>query len=411
MNDEQKRTLGLLLPNAIPDPGLIVQRGKLPEQLLAEIVPSDTTKLLVAGQRGMGKTTELRRLSGLLADSEFVAVFLQFGAQPSITHSGLIRAMAEALLLHPASKLDAKAFEHIEEWYMKEELTRVVEESSGGEASLGGNYVVLGAKGKIAHKSSRKSKKTKKVIKDIRELMDRFNQMIQRVRKKSGKRVVFIVDDIDKVQDAPSIENTFIHSSHLIDKIDCPCLFTVPITYATSSYLRIAALPYNGIYRVPAVDLFNQQGQRNTDNFDFMRKVFSLRMPFNPIPQSLQDLVFERSGGVLIDAMRMLRCVCKRAILDPRLVIDEHVIEEEFQRLVDDYKFVFDKTALWQKLSAMCRASDKQIIMTDDALPDLLYKMIVIEYWDKQMWFDLHPAARALYKIHAAVIDDALRTR
>jgi hypothetical protein len=49
--------------------------------------------------------------------------------------------------------------------------------------------------------------------------------------------------------------------------------------------------------------------------------------------------------------------------------------------------------------------------MTDDALPDLLYKMIVIEYWDKKLWFDLHPAARALYRDHAEVIDNALRSR
>src|SRR5690348_9959386 len=106
MNAEQRESLSLLLPNAVPNPSLIVPRGKLPEQLLADIVPSDTTKLLVAGQRGMGKTTELRRLETRLGESDFVAVFLQFGAQPFITHSGLIRAMAHALVSHPESKLD-----------------------------------------------------------------------------------------------------------------------------------------------------------------------------------------------------------------------------------------------------------------------------------------------------------------
>ena len=66
MTDDQKKTLCLLLPNVVPDSRLIVPRGKLPEQLQAEILPSDTTKILVAGQRGMGKTTELRRLTGFL---------------------------------------------------------------------------------------------------------------------------------------------------------------------------------------------------------------------------------------------------------------------------------------------------------------------------------------------------------
>jgi len=410
MTDDQKKTLGLLLPNAIPDSGLIVPRGKLPAQLHADIEPSDTTKLLVAGQRGMGKTTELRRLTALLQDSDYLPVFLQFGAQPSITHAGLIRAMGEALLLHRFSKLNVKSFQHFQEWYLREEVTHVVEEGTRGEAGLGGEYVVFSAKGKLEHKSSRKTKKIQKVAKDTRELIIRFNRLIQEVRKRTGKRVVFIVDDIDKVQDSSSIDNTFIHASHFIGEIDSPCIFTVPITYATSSYLRIAALPYTGIYRVPAVELLDPQGQRNHQAFEFMRKVFTLRMPFNPIPQPLFDKVLEYSGGVLIDAMRMFRCICKRVILEPELAVNEQVVLEEFQRLVDDYKFVFDKPSLWQKLSVMCKAVDKQIIMIDDALPELLYKMIVIEYWDRKVWFDLHPAARALYGQHQQVIDNAVRS-
>ena len=140
-----------------------------------------------------------------------------------------------------------------------------------------------------------------------------------------------------------------------------------------------------------------------------MRKVFQLRMPFQPIPSILLDKVLVNSGGVLIDAMRMLRGICKRAVLEPGLIIDDDVIEEEFQRLVDDYKFVFDKPVLWRKLAFMCKATDKQIIMTDDTLPELLYKMIVIEYWDKKLWFDLHPAARKLYAQCDQVIEQALR--
>ena len=411
MTGEQKKTLGLLLPSAVPDSSLIVPRGKLPEQLQAEILPSDTTKILVAGQRGMGKTTELRRLTELLEDSAFLPIFLQFGAQPCITHAALLGSMAEALLLNPSSKLDVKSFKHFQDWYLLEKITSIEEEDSEGHASIGGNYIVLSAKGQIHRKSSRKTTRRKTVIKDTRELMTRFNNLVQKVRAATGKRVVFVVDDIDKVQDASSIENTFIHASHFISQIDCPCIFTVPITYATSSYLRIAALPYTGIYRVPAVELFDPKGQKNETAFEFMRKVFKLRMPFNPIGSHLFDKVLECSGGVLIDAMRMMRCICKRVILEPELVVDEAIVEEEFQRLIDDYQFVFDKPSLWQKLSAMCTAGDKQAIMTDDALPELLYKMIVIEYWDKKLWFDLHPAARKLYQQNANVIDNVLRPR
>lgn len=406
MNEKQKKTLELLLPYAGKESELVVPRGKLPEQLCAEIVPSDTAKLLVAGQRGMGKTTELKRLINQLGTSDFVPVFLQFGAQPTISHAGLIYAMGQALFVHPQSKLDEKSFRLFQEWFALEEVSVSVEEGSEGEAGIGGSYVILEAKKKIARKSTRKNQKTHKVVKDTRDLLKSFNNLIQKARKNSGKRIVFVVDDIDKIQDSSSIENTFIHSAHFIGQIDCPCIFTVPVTYATSSYLRIATLPYT-IYRVPAVELLDAKGNRNEAAFDFMRKVFRLRMPFNPIPEPLLDKVLEYSGGALIDAMRMLRGLCKRAILEQRSVIDSVAVEEEFQQLVDDYQFVFDKPALLQRLTKLCKSSDKQVI-ADETLTDMLYKMIVIEYREKRLWFDLHPAARRLYEQNAQIIDSTV---
>ena len=71
----------MLHPNFAAEPTMIVPRGTLPEQLLAEIESSSNGKFLVAGQRGMGKTTELRRLLDLLNKGPFLPLFIQFGAQ------------------------------------------------------------------------------------------------------------------------------------------------------------------------------------------------------------------------------------------------------------------------------------------------------------------------------------------
>jgi len=411
MTPDQKKTLELLLPNAIPTMKLIVPRGNLPEQLHAEIFPSDSAKLLVAGQRGMGKTTELRRLVELLSGSEFLSIFLQFGAQESISQAGLVFAMAQSLYNDAGSKLDKKAFEQFLQWYDVEETAFETEEGVEGSAAIGGDLLFLKAKGGVKRKSGTKNKKTRRTVRDIRDLLNRFNQLIDKSRGASKKRVVFVVDDIDKVQDASSIENTFIHAAHFIGQISCPCIFTVPITYATSTYLRIATLPYTGIHRVPAVELVDQNGKLNAEAFEFMRKVFKLRMPFNPVTDVLLDKVLRNSGGVLIDAMRMLRGICKSKVLEPGLSVDDALIDAEFQKLVDDYKFVFDRPALWQKLSNFCRTADRQTIMTDDSVPELLYKMIVIEYHKKNLWFDLHPAARRLYEQNAQLIDDSVRER
>lgn len=412
MTEDQKKTLEMLLPSYSTDPELIVPRGKLPEQLHTEIESSEEVKFLLAGQRGMGKTTELKRLVNLLSNTEILPIFVQFGAQADITHPLLINAMADSLISNMEEKTSKefnKMYKIFQDWFVEEDKLIVDLEGSEGSASIGGKIPIAKGKAGLHFKSNKTNTKKLKINKAIEDLIDHFNQLIIKARKETSKRIAFIVDDIDKIQDIPSIEKTFIQSSHLINGIKCPCIFTVPITYATSSSLRIAALPYSNIYRVPAIEILDENGKRNEKAFDFMKRIFTLRMPFNPIPSEILDTIISYSGGIIVDAMRMIRNLCKERILTPNIQIDEKLAEEEFQKLIDDYKFVFDSPTLWEKLSEICKSKDKKIIMTDDMLPDLLYKIIVIEYREKNLWFDLHPAARRLYEQNSKVIDESIK--
>jgi len=402
---DQKRTLSMLSPITPAAPELIVPRTNLPEQLRAEIASSEPVKVFVAGQRGMGKTTELRRFVNLLEDSEFLPIFLQFGAQEKIDHSSLIRLMAKALQAERGSAVDGRVFERVTEWYAAEEVVVLAEEGREGRASIGGKLILAEASGGLVAKKMKSSKKTTITDKTIAALVDRFNSCIEEVEKESERRLVFVVDDIDKVQDAGSVSSTFIHASHLIGSINCACIFTVPITYATSNYVRIAGLPYNGIHRVPAVDLFDEKGNRNNEAQRFMEHVFELRMPYNPVPKELLDTVLDFSGGVLIDAMRILRGICKSTILDPTLKVDAAIVEEQCQQLVDDYQFVIDSLPLWQAVAEMAAAQKRRTLVAEGLLPELLYKMILIEYRQKKAWFNLHPAARRLYEQNRTTLD------
>jgi hypothetical protein len=405
MSSDQKKTLSMLSPITTPAREVIVPRTNLPEQLQAEIEPSDPVKIFVAGQRGMGKTTELRRFVDLLEDSDFLPIFLQFGSQEKIDHPSLIKLMTNALHAEQGSAVDARAFQRVSDWYVAVENVTVAEEGREGRASLGGKFFVAEASGGIVSKHIKTTKKTAVADKSIATLVNCFNECVERVQKVSNKRLVFVVDDIDKVQDANSINSTFIHSSHLIGSLNCACIFTVPITYATSNYVRIAGLPYNGIHRVPAVDLFDEKGSRNAEAQRFMRQVFNLRMPYNPIPAELLDKVLDYSGGVLIDAMRMLRGICKRTIMDSTLKVDLSLVDEQFQQLVDDYQFVIDRLPLWQAVAEMANSQKRRTLIAEGLLPELLYKMIVIEYRQKKVWFDLHPAAKLLYEQNKDILD------
>lgn len=406
MEAAQKQTLSMLMPNFSAAQDLIVPHGKLAETLKADIESADSGKFLVAGQRGMGKTTELRRLSALL-EGDHLSIFVQFGSQEAITHPLLLQAMAVGLLNHLPRSLSARVVTRFQDWFAKEEESRVSEEGSEGSASIGGKVLVLKAEKGIRHKDKASVTKTSTKSKTLSDLVGRFNDLLQEGNKVAKLPLVFIVDDIDKIQDPASIEDTFIHASHIINSIAAPCVFTVPITAATSSLVRMASLAYADVYRVPAVDVLLDNGSPNERAIGFIIEVLKRRMPYNPIPEGTLRQIVLYSGGVLIDAMRLARGLCKSKILDADFPVDPVALEGEFQKLVDAYKFVFDRHLLWEKLALICKADDKRVIMTDDALPELLYKMIAIEYPGETLWFDLHPAARRLYEQNADVIAKA----
>lgn len=407
MTEEQRTTLELLNVSTVPTLDLVVPRGRLPETLEAEICSGDKVKLLVAGQRGMGKTTELRRLTDLLRSKNlYLPIFVAFGSQESITETALLLAMANALYSHRELGLHEGAMERIRDWEADVDVGDVLEEVRLGDASFGGTLPLITAKAGVSRRRAKTTTKKRVLSRRKTDLVAYFNELVAKAQVKSKKKIAFIIDDIDKVQNPTSIEGTFIHAAQLISGIECPCVFTVPITYATSSYLRIATLPYNALYRMPAVSLFSPNGQRNGESFSFMRKVFARRMSFNPLTSEQLDRVLGYSGGVLVDAMRMLRGICKQAILDDIEKVSDLIVEEYFQVLVDDYKYVFDSVELWKKLALFSNASGGDVYVTDESVPDLLYKMIIIEYRDPQMWFNLHPAARRLYEQNRAAIDN-----
>ncbi len=313
-----------MLQPTYADSTLIVPRGTLPSELHAELTSSDSVKLLIAGQRGMGKTTELRRLLELFNPRETISVFVQFGAQEKITNAMLVSTMAGRLMQVAGSLMQMvdhqseailKARDNLKSWFYSEEHTETYQEGDEGSAFIGGDIKILEAKKGVRHSKNRAVVKTRQTNRDMESLIDLFNSLIHSIRKHTGRKIVFIVDDIDKIQNMDSIQHAFIHSAHVVNRIDAPCVFTVPITYATSSIVRIGALPYGEIYRVPAVEVIQMNGQQNTVAFAFMREVLKRRMSSNPIPPSMLDDIIKCSGGVIVDALRVARIFAKSIFL------------------------------------------------------------------------------------------------
>ena len=408
MNQLERETLANLLPNAKYRSAFVISRGSLPDELFADIQTDNCVKVLVAGQRGMGKTTELRRLEALLKEStDYYPIFLQFGAEEKIDDVSLIHSMAQALIA--GSGLKPKKGSTIDKWFTREEIVSSYAESVGGDASLRASFYFVTAGGGI--KSSRDLRKTatETVVKKKADLVQAFNEVVAEANKVTERQAVFIVDDIDKIQDADSVETTFISSAQLLGSLDAPCVFTVPYTYATSSLIRIASLPYQNIHRVPAIGIVDERGASVTEQLSFLVELMQRRIKIDIFSVQQLKRIGEDSGGVIVDALRLARGVTKQKILSADSTVDD-LIESEMQKLVDEYRYQLDAPILWQKIQKFCTTNDAQMFLIDELTIDMLCKMIVIEYRQQKIWYNIHPAVRKLYEQNKDYLDVHLPT-
>jgi hypothetical protein len=344
LNAALKETLANLLPSHKIDAGLFVSRGMLPEELKTDIMTANSVKLLVAGQRGMGKTVELVRLHQLLQKTEdYIPIFLQFGAEENIADVNLIYTMAQALIA--TNHVPAKRGSVVDKWFEKEEVISSYTEGSGGESGIDANVYVVRAKFGINSKRQKVQNTTKTVIKQKKDLIAAFNELLRDFKKAAKKQPVFIVDDIDKIQNLASVEATFINSAQLIGNIEAPCVFTVPFTYATSSFIRLSSLPYESIHRVPAIAVLDIEGNICQEEAEFLLQLLKRRITVAGLEDAHLERIVQHSGGVIVDALRMTRGVLKHKWLQPSKKIEE-LIENEFQKIVDEYIYQIDKPTL-----------------------------------------------------------------
>jgi hypothetical protein len=217
MDHRQRRTLELLNASTIPEMNLIVPRGTLPETLETEICSSDSVKLLVAGQRGMGKTTELRRLAQLLqSGTSHLPVFVAFGSQESISETALVLSMANALYAQQDLGLTERSMREIRDWESTIELGEVVQELKEGTLGIGSNIPIISVKGAVGKTKTNSRTKKKTVLPSKIDLVSYFNKFVDEAQKKVGRSSLSLLTTLIRFKTSHRLKE---HSSTLLNSL------------------------------------------------------------------------------------------------------------------------------------------------------------------------------------------------
>lgn len=383
----------------------------------------DNVKVLFAGHRGSGKSTELNRLKQELGDGAFIIQFsvLEELDINDISYIDLIMVMMEKIADEAVDKgiikQGSKHIETIKTWLsdvteLKEKETGYqMEVAAGLKADRGILSLFLGLiaefKAAVRSASTKKTEYRQKLEKRITLLRAYCNILINEIEiklREQGKRLLLIIEDLDKAE-IPKIREIFFEHSGILAELNTRIVFTVSVFALLTPNLADLKNKFRMV-RLPMLKVKEKSRKDFKEGIAAMEKIVGRRTELSLFEAGLLPRVILRSGGVLRDLFEMIELAANSADYNKREKITTVDADYAFHRLktryhgmitVPDESKVMLKTGdLYAKLVEISQSETRKFPL-DDTMLILLSCLAVVEYNGEQ-WFDIHPAVNQLLK-------------
>lgn len=379
------------------------------EQLIEDNAAEDA-KVIFSGHTGSGKSTLLAKFGRKMSDRYFVVFFsiAETIEMSAVDHINilfaigvrmLIEAEREQIKIHPSTQ------NGFYQWFA--ERTLIKENKQSMEGSSGFSLLKL-ISGKLKTESSIREVIKQEFERDISTLVAKLNEMAAEFQRVSRKKVLVIIDDLDKL-DLGLVKNVFRDHVKSLFLPGFSIVFTVPISCLRDISLQtiLKSEASDQIALIPVTKLFAKVERRKIDPtaeedaVETLCQVLHKRIPAEILEPEIATQIVHYSGGVLRELIRISnRCcrICLRKIRrDPTrtdITIDADVLAEAIKAL----RLEFETTLGKADYTILQATHDKFMPEDPKEQPflDLLHGLQVLEYQNGDMWYDLHPIVRDL---------------
>ncbi len=402
------KAFNLLKPNKAirTDEELRTLYVERPDSPLAELRDylldcDEPEKILFTGHMGSGKSSELSRLASEIKDRYFV---LSFSAKSDLNLFDLnyldllLRLTLELIGLAGKEDLHLpKAVEELILSYVNEIIPGTGIESQTERKTSGELQATAGLlKAKIGIEKITRDKIRANATPKLNELFPVISAMAHGIREIKGKKILLVVEDLDKA----SIETSrMIFHEHATDLIqpDISIIYTFPIELRREDTFKQIKGYFNDTFVLPNIKCCNKDGRRNALGYAKLSEILTKRLPKEMIaPDALEELV-EMSGGMPRDLIRMARRALtsagseKRDNRDQAVITKQHV-ESAVWAERRDFQLVLNDA----KLELLRAVHVEKEIPDDPEHLELLQNMSVLEFRNREVWYDVHPVIKAL---------------
>ena len=373
-----------------------VEREQTPvfEMALAlEDVPRQ--KFLFTGHRGNGKSTELAKLEKHLADSFFVVRYALRNVLDlydinyvdvllSLAVQMTEKVQAENIKLEKATEATLERV-----WSFGREIEQQLESgrTEGSEANIGVGGVLsslLNVGARISSEASTREITRTKVTPRISDLFEGIDTLARDVEQKTGKDVICVVEDLDKIDPAKA-EEIFYENGKSISDPEVAIIYTFPVALHHSNEFTQIASYFDFNYTLPNFKLENRGA---------IESILLQRLDTNLITSEAVDTLVDYSGGVPRSIIRLARSACVKARVDASAQINVEHVQDAIVKERND----FDRMLSRDQREALKKVVKTRTIDQTGEYRDLLHNLSILEYENGNLWHDVNPVVRDLLK-------------
>jgi energy-coupling factor transporter ATP-binding protein EcfA2 len=368
---------------------------------------------LLSGQRGSGKSTELRRLRKYLQEEEGCIVLLcDMRDYLNLTKPIEITDFLISLMV----ALNEAVREKYKNSFTKENYwdrlinflnTEVKIKDLTLEGELPGGKIGISAslKDDPSFKSRLQEHLRGHVYKLVRQAHQFAGEIVQFIRQQENnpnQKVVLLSDSMEQIRGMGSEANKVYETvadlfcAHA-DNLHIPLLHVV---YTVPPYLNAIApnlgqiLGGNSIANLPSVHIRNRDGKRDNKGLSILRDIIRHRChDYESIFEGRQiDRMAESTGGDFRNFFRLLRdCLTKAAISANSFPIADTIVDDAENHLRRDMLPIAEDDKLWLRKIAK---SQKTELLSSEKLPQLARFFdthVVLNYRNTEDWYYIHP--------------------
>ena len=351
-------------------------------------------KYLFLGFRGSGKSTELYRLEAALDKNRFLVVnysirddlnlsdfdFRDFFVSMALKVYDIARV--EEIALHPDIEMDFQKFAM--------RITSITEEEVAHQKAAGfffGKILTL----KLSREAKTRECLRKELDQKISDLIQRLNWLIVDIEDKSGKELVIIVDDLDKLARGQQSEDFFYKNYQLLIEPSCFVVYTFPIPLAFHPQYENVKHAFDGDVILLQMPVKKRNGEPHEEGRGFYRDVISRRIDLDLLEDGVLDLAVDSTGKLseLVEVM-------KESSLNAYRKGQERISNEDVASALDKLRMTFDRTltqAHKKKLLEINLCKEAREEGPDSVLTrELLFSLTAVEYQDEEgRWCEIDP--------------------